>query len=131
GAHAAPGVKVTGTVDWTALTHFNTAQSGEVVLVDITDFDNFVFTVVPLTKISNKKSSYSATLNPATPYFIAAVIADCASNPEACGTAAVAGTHIRFGANVFVPPDSGGGPPITVNVIADPTVESIDPVAVC
>jgi len=130
GAHAAPNVKVTGTVNWTALTHFNTAQSGEVVLVDITDFENFVFTVVPLTKISNKQAKYSATLNPNTPYFIVAVIADCASNPETCGTATVAGTHIRFGANVFVTPPTGGGPPISIDVIADPTAESIDPVGV-
>jgi len=130
-AEAAPGVKVTGTVDWTALTHFNTAQSGEVVLVDITDFNNFVFTVVPLTKISNKQSRYSATLNPNTPYFVVAVIADCASNPETCGTATVAGTHIRFGGNVFFTPQTGGGPPMIVDVIADPTAESIDPVSVC
>ncbi len=119
-------VKVTGTVDWTALTHFNTAQSGEVVFVDITDFENPQFTVVPLTKISNKQAKYSVTLNGNTPYFVGAVIADCASNPEPCGTATVGGTHIRF--NDFVHPTPDGGPPITINVTAD---ASVDPVAVC
>jgi len=129
GSAQASTVKVTGTVDWTALTHFNTAQSGEVVFVDITDFENFHFTVVPLTKISNKQAKYSVTLNGNTPYFVAAVIADCASNPEACGTATVAGTHIRFNNFVTLTPD--GGPPITINVTADPTVDPLDPVAIC
>jgi hypothetical protein len=129
GSAQASTVKVTGTVDWTALTHFNTAKSGEVVFVDITDFENPVFTVVPLTKISNKQSKYSVTLNGNTPYFVAAVIADCATNPEQCGTATVAGTHIRF--NDFVHPTPDGGPPITINLTADPMVDPLDPVAIC
>src|SRR3982751_6300190 len=129
GSAQASTVKVTGTVDWTALTHFNTAQSGEVVFVDITDFENLHFTVVPLTKISNKQAKYAVTLNGNTPYFVVAVIADCASNPEACGSATVAGTHIRFNNFVTFTPD--GGPPITVNVTADPTVDPLDPVAIC
>src|SRR4029077_19908590 len=70
------------------------------------------------------------TLNPNTPYFIVAVIVDCASNPETCGTATVAGTHIRFGENVSVTPPTGRGTPISIDVIADPTAESIDPVGV-
>src|SRR5215471_16560226 len=129
GSAQASTVKVTGTVDWTALTHFNSAQSGEVFFVDITDFNNLVFTVVPLTKISNKQSKYAVTLNGNTPYFVGAVIADCPSNPESCGTATVAGTHIRFNDFVFGTPD--GGPPITINVTADPTVDPLDPVAIC
>ncbi len=124
-AHAAT-VKATGTVDWTALTHFNNVHSGEVVFVDITDFENPQFIVVPLTKIANHQGHYSATLNASTPYFVAAVIADCASNPESCGTAAAAGTHIRF--NNFVTGTPAGGPPITINVTAD---ASVDPVGIC
>ena len=129
GSAQASTVKVTGTVDWTALTHFNAAESGEAVFVDITDFDNPQFTVVPLTRISNKQVKYSVTLNGNTPYFVAAVIADCATNPEACGTATVAGTHIRFNNFVTVTPD--GRPPITINVTADPTDDPLDPVAIC
>jgi len=125
-AQAATTVKVNGTVDWTALTHFTNAQSGEVVFVDLTDFENLQFTVVPLTRLANNQARYSATLKASTPYFVAAVIADCASNPESCGTATTAGTHIRF--NNFVIETPAGGPPITVDVVAD---VSLDPVAVC
>jgi hypothetical protein len=57
---------------------------------------------------------------------VSAVIADCASNPEQCGTATVAGTHIRF--NDFVHGTPDGGPPITINLTAD---VSLDPVGIC
>lgn len=129
GSAQASTVQVTGTVDWTALTHFNTAQSAEVIFADITDFENPVLTVVPLTGLSDKQAEYSVTLNGNTPYLVGAVIADCPSNPEQCGTATVAGTHIRFTAFVQVTPD--GGPPINIDVTADPTSFPLDPVAAC
>jgi hypothetical protein len=95
GSAQAATVTMKGTVDWTALTHFNTAQSAEVFFADVSQ-DVPQVTVVPLTKIVSKTAKYSVTLNANTPYFVGAVIADCASNPEQCGTATVTGTHIRF-----------------------------------
>ena len=125
-AHAAT-VTMKGTVDWSALTHFNTAHSAEIFFADVSQ-DVPPVTVVSLTKIVNKTAKYSVTLNANTPYFVGAVIADCASNPEQCGTAAVTGTHIRFNNFVTTTPGSGS---ITVNVTADPTNYPLDPLAIC
>jgi len=127
GSARAATVTVKGTVDWSALTHFNTAQSAEVFFADVSQ-DIPPITVVPLTKIVNKTAKYSVTLNANTPYFIGAVIADCASNPEQCGTGTVVGTHIRFNNFVTQTPNSGT---ITVNVTADPVNNALDPVAIC
>jgi hypothetical protein len=127
GSAQAATVTMKGTVDWTALSHFNTAQSAEVFFADVSQ-DVPPVTVVPLTKIVNKTAKYSVTLNANTPYFVGAVIADCASNPEQCGTATVTGTHIRFNNFVTTTPNSGS---ITVNVIADPTNYPLDPLAIC
>jgi hypothetical protein len=117
-------VTASGTVNWTPLTHFN-ARSAEVVFVDVTNFEDLQFTVVPLTGLADKQAPYSVTLKASTPYFVTAIVADCASNPESCGTSAAAGTHIRFNAFVQVTPEVGS---TTIDVTTD---SSLDPVAIC
>ncbi len=117
-------VTVNGTVDWTALTHFN-AQSAEVVFVDVTAPEDPHFTVVPLAGLADKQAPYMVTLKASTPYFVTAIVADCASNPESCGTATAAGTHVRFTAFVQVTPAAGS---TTIDVTTD---VSLDPVSIC
>jgi hypothetical protein len=118
---------VNGTVDWTALAHF-TAQSAAIVFVDVTDFENPQSTVVPLTGLADKRASYAVTLKTDTPYFVTAIVADCASNPQSCGTAAAAGTHVRFHPEEAVVVIFAGSPPPPIDVTAD---SSGDPVAIC
>ena len=107
-------VQVTGTVDWTALTNFQ-AHSAEVAFFDLFVTGETIH--VPVTDLDGQ-ATYTATLNADTFYQMSAVVADCASDPEACGTSAAVGTHIRFGAQSVdgIPADS---PPTEIDFLAD------------
>jgi hypothetical protein len=115
-------VAVSGTVDWTALTRFD-AHSGEVVFIDLAT-DTRV--VASLTGLEDKVATYSVTLNAGTFYVASAVVADCASDPQGCGTATVGGTHIRFGVTFGVEPQAGS--PLVFDFSADP---ALNPTSIC
>ena len=121
---SAQTVKATGMVDWTALTAFK-SQSAEVVFFDFSTSARVVAKLTP-SPAGAKMAKYAVTLTPGDFYFVEAVVADCAGDPEACGTATKGGTHIRFGGLEIQSPADGS--PVALDVIAD---SSLNPVPVC
>ncbi len=117
-------VTASGTVDWTALAHFD-AHSAEVVFADITDVDNPLFTVVPLDR---SRRQAGLLLGHAEGVHLVLRHRGRRQLRQRSGVVRhgrVAGTHIRFNNSVQVTPDSGS---TTIVVTAD---SSGDPVGIC
>jgi hypothetical protein len=66
------------------------------------------------------------TLTAGDSYFVAAVIGNCAGDPEACGTTTTGGTHIRFGGLFAQAPADGSA--LSLDVVAG---TPLNPVPIC